>query len=102
MAVSDFQYLSLKQKLVAARSTTRESMLALSGPPSFGAMSPRPKNTHCGEFCLIGFAYVVTREIYLPVVNKLGTYSEYTRVSFQNRGTVAKGSGGVLVLQTHM
>jgi hypothetical protein len=85
-----------KQKLVAARSTTRESILGLFGPPSFGAMSHRPKNTHRHEFCFTGFAYVVTKEIYLSVVNKLRTYSEYTRVSSKNRGTgrTPKGVAG--------
>jgi hypothetical protein len=97
-----FSIFVFKQKLVAARTTTRESILALFGPPSFGAMSPRPKNTHCHEFCFTGFAYVVTKEIYLIVVNKFRTYSEYTRVSSKNRGTGAKGSGGVRILQTHI
>jgi hypothetical protein len=48
----------------------------------------------------VSHRYVLTKEIYLPVVKKLRTYSEYTLVSSKNRGTGAKGSGGVLILQT--
>jgi hypothetical protein len=74
-----FSIFIFKQKLVAARSTTQESFFALFGPPSFGAMSPRPQDTHCHEFWCTGFAYVQTKEIYLALVNKCRTYREYTR-----------------------
>jgi hypothetical protein len=72
------------------------------GSPKKWRDAPQPKDTHCREFCFTVFAYVVTKQIYLTLVNKVRTYSEYTQVSSKNRGTGAEGSDGVLILRTHV